>query len=76
MEGILGKGGEGREIEDARLTVCWFDGRMFKEGEMGAGGGETCDCPLLWLEACREAARIWGDGGTEFRSGIFTGGFP
>lgn len=35
------------------------------------GGGWDCGCWLFWFEdARRDAARMWGDGGTELRSGM------
>lgn len=47
-------------------TAFWFDGRTLRDGELGTGGGGIC-CD----DALREAdGRIWGDGGTELRSGI------
>ena len=56
--------GEGREDEEpAWLTMLWFEGRIFSDGELGTGGGGIC---------CDDArrAKIWGDGGTVLRSGM------
>ena len=56
--------GEGREDEGpAWLTMLWFEGRIFSDGELGTGGGGIC---------CDDArrARTWGDAGTVLRSGM------
>jgi hypothetical protein len=63
-----GKLGEGRLDEEEALTALWFEGRMFSDGEPGAGGGGIC-----WEDARRDrAASACGDGGTELRSGMAT----
>lgn len=62
----MGNWGEGKLDEREALTALWFEGRMFREGEPGVGGGGIC-CE----DALRdEVARKRGDGGTELRSGM------
>jgi hypothetical protein len=65
-EDDTGKLGDGRLDELEALTAIWLDGRMFSEGEPGAGGGG-----IWWDDARRdEGAGKRGEGGTEFRSGM------
>lgn len=57
--------GEGSDDVCEWFTAFWFEGRMLRDGEVGAGGA------AIWLvDWRREAARVCGDGGTELRSGI------
>lgn len=54
------------------MITLWFEGRIFREGEIGPAGGPIC-CEAR-LEAVLELrrgdeARGLGDGGTEFKSG-------
>jgi hypothetical protein len=55
------------------LTAFWFEGRMFREGEVGgiAGGAICVDVRLeVVLEVRRgDEAKGRGEGGTEFKSG-------
>lgn len=65
-EDAAGRLGDGRLDELEALTVLWFDGRMFSEGDPGAGGGGIC-----WEDARRdEVAGKRGESGTELRSGM------
>jgi hypothetical protein len=55
------------------LTVFWFEGRIFREGEVGgmAGGAICVEVRLeVVLEVRRgDEAKGRGEGGTEFKSG-------
>ena len=58
---------------ESGFTAFWFDGRMFNDGDNGAGGGGICCCCCCcccWVDCRRDAASGRGDGGTELRSGI------
>jgi hypothetical protein len=68
-EDDTGKLGDGRLDELEALTAIWLDGRMFSEGEPGAGGGGG---GIWWEDARRDEGEAGkrGDGGTEFKSGM------
>lgn len=57
------------------FTTCWFEGRMLREGEMGADemGGDAicCDARRDGFLDVRRGDEVTGrgEGGTEFRSG-------
>lgn len=65
------KVGDGRDGSEALalLTVYWFEGRMFRDGDpadwTGTGGGG-----IWWEEERREAFRGCGEAGTVLRSGM------
>jgi hypothetical protein len=57
----------GFDEEEPCVTALWLEGRMFSEGEVGAGGGG-----IWWEDRRRGVASAWGDAGTELRSGMAT----